>query len=477
MELLKAVERLREILGPSRVFTDEAILVENASDMTEADPHRPDVVVRPAGGEEVAAIVRLADELEVPIIPKVAGTNLGGLTIPVRGGIVMDLREMNRILEVNETDMYAVLEPGVTFGQLKEHLDADYPGLRFGYPLAPPETSVVCNCLLDGLGNLSNAHGAMGSWINGLEAVLPSGETMRTGSAAVSPFWFSRAPLPDLTGLFVSWQGATGIVTKMGVQLYPKRPFRKRMFFLTYDYENSFEAMRAFARKEIFDDIGGLTWPTGKMLFGVEKPLVKDPSEPLFFVYLDISANTKKELKAKKEIMGGVIKGFRKRGVAVDDPLEIEDLVKLNPEFGSLADFPTRLWFLLDHPGGGLTWVGTYGPCSKWESATERGADIMSASGFPPIIVARPMKGGHFCVLRFILVFDKAKPEDLPRVREVLDRLANLSMDEGFVPYKAPGWVVKKFMDRMDPVTYRMMKSIKDLIDPKGIMNPGRWLF
>ena len=173
-------------LGREKVFTDASILQEYTDDMTEIPGAIPDVLVKATTIEEIQKIIRAANEYQAPLVPRVANTNIGGLAIPERGGIVLDLSGMNRIIEVNDEDMYMVIEPGVTWEDVKSCMDEHHPSLRFGYPLSPPETSVLCNCLLDGLTNLSLKHGSMSSWINGLEAVLPTGEVVRTGSAALS---------------------------------------------------------------------------------------------------------------------------------------------------------------------------------------------------------------------------------------------------------------------------------------------------
>jgi glycolate oxidase len=179
------IEKIREalcaILGKRRVITDPAALKQYSEDMTEAEPASPEIAVKPRSVEEVRKTVKYAAQERIPITPVVAGTNLGGLALPVEKGIVMDLKDMNNIVELNRDEMYAILEPGVTFGQLKEHMEHNAPELTIGYPLSPPNVSVMCNCLLDGLGNLSLKHGTMGEWINGLEAVLPNGELIRPG--------------------------------------------------------------------------------------------------------------------------------------------------------------------------------------------------------------------------------------------------------------------------------------------------------
>ena len=319
-----SVAELRAALAgavPADHFHDDpASLAAVAGDTTENPPGEPALVVAPTEVAEVQAIVRAARVARVPLVPRVAGTNVGGLTIPPRGGVVVDLAGMNRIVEVNEKDLYAIIEPGVTWEGLKRHLDEHQPDLVVGYPLSPPDSSVMANCLLDGLGNLSLAHGSMSEWITGLEVVLPDGSLARTGSAAAGLSWCSRGPLPDLTGLFVSFQGTTGIVTKLGLCLWPRPRHRRRLFVLCYQRNAAIAAMRELTRARVADDVGGLSWPTGKMLFGIEHPRPRDPNEPDFFLYVDISGATARHLELRVEILRELVSELRDAGYSIRGP-------------------------------------------------------------------------------------------------------------------------------------------------------------
>ncbi len=125
----------------------------------------------------------------------------------------------------------------------------------------------------------------MSQWINALEAVLPTGEIVRTGSAVLSDRWCTNSPLPDVTGLFVNFQGTTGIVTKMSVQLWHNPKYRKRVFILSYDIDHSFSLIKGLTKEEVCDDIAGLSWPLGKMIFGEKKPVFRGSGEPLIFIW------------------------------------------------------------------------------------------------------------------------------------------------------------------------------------------------
>jgi glycolate oxidase len=467
-------QKLAEALGPEAVIADPEKLQAYSGDMTENDPAQPVLAVCPGSAGEVQAVVRLCAQQRVPITPVVANTNLGGLAIPARGGLVMDLRRMNRALEVDRDDLFAVIEPGVTWQQLHDHLEQHAPELRFAYPLSPPESGIVPNCLLDGLANLSLRAGPASYWINALEAVLPDGRLLRTGHWAYGGKPCARAPFPQIEGLFVNFAGTTGVVTRLAVQLWPAPAHRRRFFLMAYDAAEACAALRHLAREDLADDLGALSWASGKMLFGDHRPLWRDPAEPLLFLYLDVSGHHRELFEARVRVIERRVRQWRKAGTKLDGPLDIADLVRLEPRFGKFADFPTRLDFLLDGHGGGLSWVGTYGPTSRFAEGFSLGSEILVAHGFSPVVVCRPMLGGHFGVLRWISVFDRADPAEVARVKAANRELAEMSISLGFFPYKTPQWVWDAHGARLDPVFRDLVDAARRLLDPAGIMNPGR---
>lgn len=468
-------ERYASVVGEERVITHPEALAEYAGDMTENAEGRADLVLKPTSAEQVQEIVRMAAEEKVPVTPAVARMNVGGLAIPERGGIVVDMSDMKRVIELDRTHMYALIEPGVTFAQLTEVLKQQAPELTISYPLAPPDTSVVANFLMDGLGNLSLLHGAAGEQIGGAEWVLPDGTLVKTGACAVSPVWFSRSPLPDLTGLLVNWQGSTGVVTKMAVQLWPMPALTRRLFVFSERLGGSWDLIRELTRAELCRDMSGISWPTAKMLFGVDKPLHNDPGEPELFISMDIGGRDEEEVGYRERIAREIVASHQKRGLPVGAILSIDELIDVAPTLSRFAEFPMTLDFLLDHPGRGLTWIGTYGPTSSWDEGAARCSELMRERGFPPLLVTRPMKGGHFGVLRMISLFDKSDPDEVRRVGELNRDLLEICLELGFVPYKAPGWAVEHMRNRTDEGYAELLTRVKDCLDPDGIMNPGRW--
>jgi FAD/FMN-containing dehydrogenase len=468
-------EFLISLLGRDRVLVDPEALAPYREDFTEADPRDPSAVAFATTTEEVQAIVREAGRTRTPLTARVAGTNVGGLAIPAQGGVVLDLSRMDRVLAVHEEDMVAVIEPGVTQIGLKEHLARAGLPLTFGFSLAPPDTSVLANALLGGLTNRSLKYGDQADWISGLEVVLADGSLARTGAWSLVDLPFGRVPFPDLTGLFVAWQGTTGIATKMAFQLWPLHPCTRRLFVLAYSARGTFEAMRRLCRLEICDDIGGLSWVSGRMILGVKRPdPAIAPGEPAFFLYIDLTGEDEEELALKERLLTRCVRAVAATGERFEDPLDVPTLVKLSPPMSKFAEFPTELDFLTKHGGGGLTWMGTYGPLSRFVEAAEAGMAAMVARGFPPLVVSRAMRGGHFGVLRFISIFDKADAAEVARVRELNAELLELVTARGFIMYKTPIWAWERLRPRLDPGAVELMRRVRKMMDPEGILNPDK---
>ncbi len=208
-------ERLEAVVGRDGLIADPAeILVfqYDASDEAIAGKHLPDFVVLPRSAEQVVEVVRIAREAGLPVTPRGAGTGLAGGAIAAQGGIVVALTRMDRILEINERDGYAIVEPGVI------NLDLSQTTMPRGYFFAPDPSSQRACTIGGNIANNSGGphclkYGVTSPHILGLEVVLPSGEKIWTGGPA------AETPGIDLTGVLVGSEGTLGIVTKAMVKL------------------------------------------------------------------------------------------------------------------------------------------------------------------------------------------------------------------------------------------------------------------
>jgi len=174
------IERLEKILGSQYVSAEPEELFFYSRDQGTMPPAKPDVVVMPNTTKEVSDIMRLASETKTPVIPMGGGLVLSGLTRALKGGIILDMKRMNRIISVNPYSRYAIVEGGASQGMLQSYLKKHFPQLKHSMPDAPPIATMAGNMCIHGSGHLSVQGGFHSDMLNGMEVVLPTGEIIRT---------------------------------------------------------------------------------------------------------------------------------------------------------------------------------------------------------------------------------------------------------------------------------------------------------
>lgn len=222
----QAISDLKDLLG-ERLSTGESILEMHGRDEAYSEPALPDAVAFPETSEEVSEIMKICSRHAVPVVPFGIGTSLEGHVIPIHGGISVDTSRMKRILEIHESDLDAVVQPGVSRTQLNDELRAT--GLMFTVdPGADATLGGMAATRASGTNTVR--YGTMRENVLALEVVLPDGTIIETGSRARK----SSAGY-DLTHLFVGSEGTLGIITKLTVRLFGqpdttwRRPVRSRL--------------------------------------------------------------------------------------------------------------------------------------------------------------------------------------------------------------------------------------------------------
>ncbi len=209
------VEEIKGIVGKDGYSTDIADLYVYGFDAS-IHHETPDIVVRPKTAEQVSAIVTLANRTLTPIVPRGAGTAMCGHTVPLRGGIVLDLTAMNRITEMRVEDLYCVVEPGVIYDRLNGEL-----GKRgFWFPTTPGSAEA---CTIGGMvatnasGMRAIKYGATRDYVLGLEVVLPTGEVIHTGTRTLK-----NSSGYQLDRLMVGSEGTLGVITSVTLRFAVK---------------------------------------------------------------------------------------------------------------------------------------------------------------------------------------------------------------------------------------------------------------
>jgi len=210
--------KLKESLGPDKVKDDELTLTIYSSDVSPVPPQNPLCVVFPENRDDVVVTLRTANEYKVPLTVMSTGVNVAGNCIPPKGGFVMDMHRMNRIIEINTDSGYAVVEPGLDFNRYTAALREK--GYRCAVPTTPGGASPVANNLSRPTTSLATRH--LDSVVD-LEVVLPDGTVLNTGSSQFPNVGsqLRYGPFPDLAGLFCSSYGTLGVITKAALRIYP----------------------------------------------------------------------------------------------------------------------------------------------------------------------------------------------------------------------------------------------------------------
>ncbi|MEM2133950.1 MAG: FAD-binding oxidoreductase [Candidatus Jordarchaeaceae archaeon] len=460
-------ESLEKIVGKNFVSDRLEERYYYSSDPSAEEPCTPDFVVMPGSVEEVQEIVRLANREKIPLTPRVGGMTLSGLSIPYGGGILLDLKRMDRIIEVNEDSMYAVVECGVTTGQLKTYLEENHPHLWFCQPHAPQSVGVISNAIIYGAGQISLGYGVSSDMINGLEVVLPTGEILRTGSCALGKSWLTKYCLPDFTGLFLGWFGATGIITKASVQLWPKPGIRDTMFYKVDTVDDTVDILLRLTKSEVCDDIYINSW-TGtstKRFYMSQKP----EGIPEITMDIILSGKNQEQVDLKKRMIGEIMEEAMRKGVKVEE-FEPPLMLKI-----AMLMVPQPLPFMDLMLGGGAEYLGCYIPTEAMGEAYKRGIEIAKKYGFQYLHVVRPFRTGHCTGIMYAFPFDKRKPEVVEKLLKVLVEICDMAINLGGVPWKPSPTVQKIVLKHADPQYVQLMKKIKNMLDPNGIMAPGQW--
>lgn len=447
--------RLAEIVGTDRILTSNEDLMVYAYDATLPE-YLPEVAVFPRDAAQVAEILKLANAERIPVVPRGAGTNLSGGSLPLHGGIVVGLAKMNRILEVDKENLVAVVEPGVVNSDLQAYLAP--MGLFY-----PPDPASMNACTIGG--NIAEnsggprclKYGVTRDYVLGLEVVLPTGEIIHTGGRTVK-----NTTGYDLTRLFVGSEGTLGIVTRANLRLLPI-PEGKRTLLAIYDELND-------ASRTVSAIIGQGIIPTtlelmDNMLIGCAEDFthVGLPKDAAAILLIEVD-------------------GFQE---SLDrQALVIEQLCRDNKarevRRAQTADEVNRLWVARRTVIGAVARVKpSYSlqdvtvPPSKLPQMVSRIVEISGKYDLPIGVLAHAGDGN----LHPMVLFDKRNHEETERVEHAESEICQaalalggtLSGEHGIGLSKRPRLPLEFSSDEIN-----LTRRLRALFDPNGILNPGK---
>ena len=450
-----AIGILRQRFG-DRLQTGEAIRRQHANTITWIPNQPPDAVIWVENAEEVRMIVDVARTHRVPIIPFGAGTSLEGHINAPRGGLSVDFTRMNRILAINERDLDAVVEPGVSRKQLNDHLRD--MGLFFPVDPGAEEATIGGMASTRASGTTALRYGTMRENVLNVTAVMGDGSVVKTAQRARK-----SAAGYDLTRLMVGAEGTLGVITEVTVRLYgiPELILSAVCPFRTLEGAcnaviQSMQLGLGIARMEVVDEAA---------IYAVNKyaklGLEEAPTLFLEFHGTDVSARNQVELFRQIAESEGAIR--------FDWAEKEEDRRRLWKARHEFYWAVKSAW-----PGKDTFATDICVPISRLaECVVETQEDIKSLGLIAPI--AGHAGDGNFHTQPMV---DRSSPKDMAAVETFMERLTAraIRMEGTCTGEHGIGQGKSKYLKAELGDGLNVMRAIKQALDPLDIMNPGKIL-
>jgi len=483
-------EELGRIVGFENVSSSLEVLQEFSGDSSFTKPRIPVCVVRPANVDEVQGVVRWANEKRVPLVPVSSGMpRFRGDTVPgVEGAVMVDMRRMNKIIRVNRANRVAIVEPGVTFGELQAELAKE--GLSVYIPLAPRPTKSVLTSVLEREPILMpGVHFDSTDPMLCAEIVFGSGDKMRTGEAAgpdtleqqweigkaqISPFGPTQM---DPQRLVSGAQGTIGIVTWMSLKCRFLSEVSSAFFIPCDNLEPLIQLMYKLTYIRFTGNIfilNGLNLAS-LLRHTPEKIMALSAKLPAWVMFVScegygpLPEEKVRYLKADlKELAGS----YDLKNMTSVGGVKAGDLAYL-----LLAPSPEPYWKLRLKGGfEEVLFLTTQGKIPEFARIMAEVAQQMEYPTGNIGVYIQPVAQGTGCHCEFDLYYDPANRTEAEKTRIVAAALADRMETIGAFfsrPYpEFTGVAYRRAQDTAD-----MQKKVKGLFDPKGILNPGKLCF
>lgn len=454
------LEALQGVCGKEYVSTEEAVLTSVGSDETEDLVFLPQVVVMPANTAEVSAVLKLCNEHQIPVTTRGGGTGLSGGALPVKGGLVLWMKRFNQILEIDEANLQARVQPGVITQVFQESVIEK--GLYY-----PPDPSSRGTCFIGG--NLSHnsggpravKYGVTRDYVLDLEVVLANGEIMRTGARVLK-----NSTGYNLTQLFVGSEGTLGVITEVVFKLIPYPPLNKVMLAPFATAEQACAAVSAIFRAGV----------TPSALEFMERDAIDWTLKFRDDIVLEIADDEQAHLLIE-------VDGFDESHIMQ----ELERIVPVLETFGCLnihfAETEAQkaaLWKLRRSVAEAVKSNSTY---KEEDTVVPRAAlpellkgvkEIGDRYGFRSVCYGHAGDGNlHVNIIKGDLSEEAWNGLVIEGIREIFRLVVSLggtlSGEHGI------GLVQQPYMGIKFPeFQLEIMRNIKQVFDPKGILNPGK---
>jgi len=448
---------LVEIVGKDNVFDDRVECLAYSRDLS-VHEGIPDVVVFARTTEQIAAIMRLATREKVPVTVQGSGTATTGASLPVEGGILLDVHRMNHILEIDKDNFFARVEPGVICNDLNI-------ALKKHKLMFPPNPGSELIATIGGMmstnssGHRAVKYGTARDYVKGLKVVLANGTVIETGfKTPKSSFGY------DLNHVFASSEGTLGVITEVTVKIQPVPEYNALALAIFHDL--------FAAGKAVTDIVGsGIQLTACEILDNyslkvVEEAIGKDVSKIEAMLIIE-SDGVKETVTRDMERIGEIC---RKYGVQEftwsDDPARAGEIMEAR---GKLVPTLSRI-----KPGNRLVAISEdLGiPPTRIPEVIKRAQEISKKYNLLITTFGHIGDGN----VHTTFVTDMRSREEWERLRPAADELAELALEMGgtVTAEHGTGLARNPYIEKQLGPALDVMRSIKNALDPHNILNPGK---
>lgn len=461
----ETISFLQQLIGAEYVLTDHTQLEKYAQDETEDHLFLPELIIKPRHPEEISQIVKWCNQHSIPITPRGAGTGLSGGALPIYKGVVLSMERFNEIIQIDELNLQATVEPGVITQTFQEAVKEK--GLFY-----PPDPSSKGSCFIGGNvaenagGPKAVKYGVTRDYVLNLEVVWPTGEISWTGANVLK-----NATGYNLTQLMVGSEGTLGIVTKIVFKL---RPLPRHDVTLMVPFSSSEEACRAIAAiyKEgivpsgmEFLERAAIEYTLIYLRDTLTKPVSIDlPDWVQAHLLIELDGNDPSILQAESEQVVSVLEKFNTGDILFAETISQKE----------------ELWRLRRNVS----------PAVNAYTLTKAEDVVVPRGNLPELVKGIKRIGdkynfnsvcyGHLGDGNLHVNILKESISDLDwndKVNDGITEIFKLVVNLGgtLSGEHGIGIAKKQFMSlALSPIQLHIMREIKKVIDPNGILNPGK---
>lgn len=456
---------LRSILGPDAVLIDDPGQLEcyayDASFEAMMCPRLPEAVVQARDAEDVAKTMAFAYERRIPVTPRGAATGQAGGALPTRGGIVVDLSRLNRIVELDAANLQVFVQPGIVHANLNAFLARS--GLIF-----PPDPGSSRMCTVGGMvsnnsrGMRGVKYGPTGDYVLGLDVVLPNGQRITTGSRDSRALQSSSGF--ELTRLFVGSEGMLGILTQLRLRVIPKPRCRAMVMAQFARLEAAGESVQVVLGSGILPSAIEILDSSAIKAVNIYRPALKVPEAEAILLY-EVDGNAVSVAEDARQI-AGVVTPLADRVEWSDEPTRVAALWEARSVVGAASG--------QIKPGCARVYAGEdiCVPLTRVPRALRAIQDLARQHDLTVVTYGHIASGN----LHPAPVIDVADAGEVARVRRFADAIHHLARELGGTVTGEHGVGLTRiaYMREEHGPALDLMWQIKQTLDPYNIMNPGK---